>query len=246
MRPNVVTRGTVRLAASLALAPLAAPALAGDRAGIGYLGYSEDGRYFAFEEFGVQDGSGFPYANIYVVDLPADRWVSGTPFRVTLDDEDADVEDARDAAREQAAARLDELAIVEAADPIAVNGDGEPGAAGGNELVFGRPGYGLEPVDAATIRTLALDVFPLEPAADCAVIDNEVFGFALRLDGTEVHRDAGPLPRSRGCAQGYRIHAVVRPAGWSQAPGGTVAIIATYPFGFEGPDRRFLAVPLPD
>ena len=51
--------------------------LAGDRALIDLIGYSEDGRIFAFEEFGIQDGSGFPYSNIYVVDLPADKWAYG-------------------------------------------------------------------------------------------------------------------------------------------------------------------------
>src|SRR5690606_27384389 len=187
MKPNVVTRDTVRLAASAALLAIAAPAAAGDRAMIDYLGYSEDGRYFAFEEFGVQDGSGFHYANIYIVDLPADRWVAGTPFRVMLDDDEADVEDARDAALEQAEARLDALGIADAAYPIAVTGDGEPGAGEGDELAFGAPGYGLDPIDAATIRTLTLDTLPLAPSGDCTIIENEVFGFSLSLEGNEIH-----------------------------------------------------------
>ena len=59
--------------------------------------------------------------------------------------------------------------------------------------------------------------------------------------GHELHRDVGMLPKSRGCITGYRLFAVVTQQ-YAMAQSG-VAIISTYPVGFEGPDRRFLAVP---
>ena len=46
----------------------AASARAGDVAELEILGFSDDGGVFAFEEYGVQDGSGFPYANRYYID----------------------------------------------------------------------------------------------------------------------------------------------------------------------------------
>ncbi|MBN9059609.1 MAG: DUF2259 domain-containing protein, partial [Rhizobiales bacterium] len=49
-----------------AAAPTAA--MAGDFAERSILGFSPDGGRFAFEEFGIQDGSGFPYSNIFVLD----------------------------------------------------------------------------------------------------------------------------------------------------------------------------------
>jgi predicted secreted protein len=51
---------SARLAAKVfgLIALAATPALAGDRALIDYIGFSPDARYFAFEEFGIQDGSG--------------------------------------------------------------------------------------------------------------------------------------------------------------------------------------------
>lgn len=243
MTRHVATRAMVRLAASGALCALmAGSALAGDRALIEYLGYSEDGRYFAFEEFGIQDGSGFPYSTIYVIDLPADKWVAGSPYRVRVDDEDADLSDVRDQAYALAESKLDELDIYEAAFPIAVNADGDPRADIGHELTFGDPGFGL---DAATnLRTLTLNVAPATPGLDCSIIDNEVVGFSLHLDGAEIYADPATLPESRGCSMGYKIYAVVRPAEWSGASEGQLAIISNYPFGFEGPDRRFLVVPL--
>jgi len=84
----------VRLAASLvAIGALAAsPAFAGDRANLNILGYSEDGRYFAFEEYGVHDGSGGNYSDIYVIDLPADKWTYGSPFTVEEGGDAADTQ----------------------------------------------------------------------------------------------------------------------------------------------------------
>lgn len=242
MRRHADKAGLGRLAASGLFLAIAGPALGGDRALIDYIGYSEDGRYFAFEEFGVQDGSGFPYATIYVVDLPADAWAGNSPYRVLLESEDADVEEAREAAFEQAEPQLDELEIGVAAFEIAHTADGEGGD--GHRLAYGTPGYGLDqPQDE---HTLELETFPAASPEDCEVyIGEEALGFALFLDGEEIVRDQGDLPRSRGCPLDYRIHAVVRLPEW-EGPGGDLAVIASYPFGFEGPDRRFLVVPLPD
>ena len=63
MQPNAARVAMARLGASVAglcgLMLLVTPALAGDRALIDVIGYSQDTDYFAFEEFGIQDGSGF-------------------------------------------------------------------------------------------------------------------------------------------------------------------------------------------
>ncbi|GGD47823.1 DUF2259 domain-containing protein [Sinisalibacter lacisalsi] len=51
------------------------------------VGVSDDGRYFAYETFGLQRGSGLPFSNIFVVDLDRDAWVTGSPFRAGRGDE---------------------------------------------------------------------------------------------------------------------------------------------------------------
>lgn len=239
MTRNAVTRVTVLLAASLGLA---LPVLAGDHALFQPIGFSADGRYFAFEEYGVQDGSGFPYSNTYILDLPADKWVNGTPVRMTHHDETVGIAALRQLAAEDVAGRLNELGIDQPAAIIALNGEGEPDAAAYG-LRFGTPGFGFDPVQDEHL--LELQVFDLPSAADCAIIEDQTKGFALNLDGVELSRDSGKLPKSRGCAMDYRLYAVVRPADFAVVPSPGVAIIASYPFGFEGPDRRFLAVPLP-
>ncbi len=242
MKRNAAKAGLALLAASGLVPGLTGSAIGGDRALIGYLGYSGDGRYFAFEEFGIQDGSGFPYSTIYIVDLAADAWVEGSPYRILLEDEEADVVEARDTALEQAEAKLESLEIDIPAFEIAHHADGETGDA--HRLEFGTPRYGLEPPQ--DLHVLELETFPAPSPEDCTTfIGEEALGFALSLDGEEVHRDTGTLPRSRGCPLDYRIHAVVTLPEWNvNGSSGSLAVIASHPFGFEGADRRFLVVPL--
>ena len=85
--------------AAIAAAALGGSASAGDFAELNILGFSADGAVFAFEQYGVQDGSGFPYAERFYIDTGDDSFVSGTPIRVRIDDENASVDDARAQAR---------------------------------------------------------------------------------------------------------------------------------------------------
>ena len=57
------------------------PAIAGDRAMIDFIGYSQDQRYLAVEEYGVSDGVGLAYSSIFVVDLTTGEFAAGSPFR---------------------------------------------------------------------------------------------------------------------------------------------------------------------
>ena len=246
MRPNAVRGAMARLAASLIVlvgAAAAMPALAGDKALAEFLGYSADGRYFAFEEFGIQDGSGFPYSTIYIIDLPSDKWVSGSPYRVRIDEDGARLADARNKAHALAEGAFDELIINQPAHLIALNGDAEF-AGDGKTLKFGAVGFAPGEVQGA--KTLTLETFPAKSPEPCETYtDADIVGFALTLDDNgatrELFRDAA-LPKSRGCALDYRLYGVVAmpDSGGSE---GAAVIVSVYPLGFEGPDRRFLAVP---
>jgi predicted secreted protein len=226
-------------------AGLAGPALAGDRALLDYIGFSQDSRYFAFEEFGIQDGSGFAYSTIYVVDLAEDAWVTGTPIRVRHEDETATLAQVRAESADQLAPILADLDITAPVEVLAQNGDGDHEASFG-QLRFGVPGYGRDATRSDYRLSLAERIAqsPL-PCADW--FSQPPMGLLLTLDeiGGEsriVHHDER-VPRSRGCAQEYRLYSVVQP-GWAQSVDSAVAIVSVYPGGFEGPDRRFLAVPL--
>jgi predicted secreted protein len=242
MRLNVVPAASALLAASLFFS--AAPALAGDAANFDPIGFSEDGRFFAYEEYGIQDGSGFPYDNIYLVDLIADQWV-GSPVRVRLDDDTATLSKARAGAMAQAKPMLDKAALTTPAEILLLNANGEIGA-NGTEVSFGMIGNGLDDVrDTFKLSLSAYESTTTEPCASYGM-DGPVKGFALTLadsagNAAEIYRDAA-VPASRGCVSDYRIHAVIAPfpAGVSASP--MVGVISAYSLGFEGPDRRFVTI----
>jgi predicted secreted protein len=246
MQPSVALAAMGRRAAeaAAALLVLTVPAMAGDRALIDYVGFSEDFRYFAFEEFGIQDGSGFAYSNIFVVDLDTDSWVIGTPVRVQAESEETSLVKVRSQAAQLAADHVDEFKLAVPVEIAAMIGDGVPDA-DATTLAFGAPGY----MPGAVSGDYRLELTTYETTAVSPCEDwfgAKPMGYALTItdQGGErlIHRDAG-LPRSRGCPLDYRLHSVLMPfegATLSNA----VAIISVYPGGFEGPDRRFLAVPL--
>lgn len=245
MKPNVARADMARLGASLvAVLALAAPAMAGDRALVDIIGYSEDARYFAFEEFGIQDGSGFAYSSIYIVDLSTDSWVVGTPIRERADDEGVSLNQIRAEVQLQAAPDIAAFGIEVPAEYAALIGDGAPDS-DGRTLHFGWPGPG--PGEVLGDYQLQLSSFPTSAVAPCAEwFSVDAMGYELVISdaGSErlIHRD-GTLPRSRGCPVTYRLHGVTLPFN-AGSISHAVALISVYPGGFEGPDRRFIAVPL--
>lgn len=95
----------MRLLALLLLVVLGGErALAANGAALNLIGYSPDGRFFAFEQYGHEDGSGFPYRDVFLIDLQKDEWVKGTPVEIWLEDDGASLAAARDKARSAAAA----------------------------------------------------------------------------------------------------------------------------------------------
>jgi len=245
MRLNVVPAASALLAASLTLFSVA-PALAGDAAQFDPIGFSEDGRYFAYEEYGIQDGSGFPYATIYLVDLIADKWV-GKPVRVRLEDETAGLPQARRQALEQARPMLDGAALVAPVQTLLLNADGEI-ESNRTQVTVGMFGNGLDaPRNPFALTLTTFDSTSTEPCASYGM-EQPVQGFTLSFAGedgnsAEIYRDA-TVPASRGCVSDYRIHAVLSPFPPGMTASPMVAVISVYSLGFEGPDRRFITVPI--
>ncbi|WP_054314088.1 DUF2259 domain-containing protein [Mesorhizobium sp. 1M-11] len=215
---------------------------AGDIAQLQILGFSKSGGVFAFEEYGVQDGSGFPYANRYYIDTATDTFVKGTPVRVRLDDEAATLQAARSKAREQGEAIVKQAEL-----------DANPGfTAGSNpatELSADpqRMVVNPRPVFPAIDEALEfrLNEFALSGDDVCAS-QGETKGFRLlRIEASPngttklLHEDKS-IPKSRGCPNGYGIGAVQTYAGDSLSA--YAVLIWTRGYGFEGPDYRWIAV----
>lgn len=64
---------TILLSACILLAAVAA--WSGDVAQFDNLGFSSDGRYFMFGQHGILEKTSYPYAELYIVDVPANAFV---------------------------------------------------------------------------------------------------------------------------------------------------------------------------
>lgn len=227
---------TFLFAASISLAR------AGDIATLNILGFSADGGVFAFEEHGVQDGSGFPYASRTYIDTSQDKFLPGTPVAVRLNHDGATLEQARNEARTKGEAIVPEATLLENSGfTVGSNALTELNADPHRIVVNPRPVFA--PVDPPL--EVRLEEFPLKAPSGCAS-QGPAAGFRLvRIDSrkggrtTVLHEDVS-IPRSRLCPYGYRIGALQTYYG-GDAPVFAV-LIAVEQYGFEGPNFRWIAV----
>jgi predicted secreted protein len=227
------------LLAGLCLMPW--PAAANDQALIDFVGYSGDFRYFAFEEYGVQDGSGSAYSSIHILDLWTDAETAGSPFEAMGHEDDKTLAEIRQEADDAAGADLRKLKIDTPVQIAALLGDGF--ADKGAKMHFGFPDSG-GPGATQGDYTLILDSFELAPTPACTeAIGKPGLGYSLSVKSQgavrEAYRDT-IIAAWRGCSTAYRLYAVVFPYGDAEIAN-AVAIVAFYPPGWEGEDRRFVA-----
>lgn len=220
--------------------------LAGDQANLQVLGFSEDGKYFAFEQYGIQDGSGFPYSEIYVLDAATDSWVKPSPFRRRDEvdetkgyDPDRLLTETRSENRLAAQDLLVSTAIAGKGQTVGSNPVTE---LSGNPFEMRvNPRLVVPPIDDEL--KVSLSLFDL-PDETCSSYGAETKGFQLAVfrggEDRVLHLDKS-LPKSRGCATEYRIERVVT---YFPAEGTPVMAIFVHvsTLGFEGPDGRFLAI----
>jgi predicted secreted protein len=239
----------MRFITVLCFAMLSTASDAADGAKFRALGFLPDAKYFAFEQYGVQDGSGFAYDDVYVIDIAKDTWVKGTPIKTLLEDEIGSVAAVRLKAKKDSQVFLQQAGSSEDAEFLAANPFGE--LVGDRTRVTFHDHYnnsmgfiGNAEDQGSWMLSVKPKKIPLPP--DCEG-DSEALGFRLEIKNnksglvTVLHEDF-ELPKSRGCALFYDVEAIVQPAGGAEN-GQLVAIVGVSRRGFEGADRRFIAVP---
>jgi predicted secreted protein len=240
MAGGVGTIMTRILLSAAALCLFAWSAAANDQALIDFVGYSGDFRYFAFEEYGVQDGSGSAYSSIHILDLWTDAETPGSPFEAAGHEDDKTLAEIRHEAEDAAGADLRKLRIDTPVQIAALLGDGLTDK--GTEMHFGFPSG--SPGATQGDYTLVLDSFDLAPTSACTeAIGKPGLGYSLSVKSEGAAREAYRdtiIAAWRGCSTAYRLYAVVFPYGDAEIAN-AVAIVAFYPPGWEGEDRRFVA-----
>lgn len=220
-------------------------AKAGDVAEMRPIGFSPDGRFFAFEQFGEQDGSGFAYAEIQVIDTQTDTYVEGTPVSVLIRREEASIGEARRESHDKAKRILEERMIGD--DPghlVALTPIGELADTSREVRYQALPSFYI----SEGIHRISLEEFDAEGQELCRSMDVKVQGFALHMaddsspeDKREGYRDRH-VPKSRNCPSAYAIGGVVTPGYGS--PGPHMIMVQVMSLGFEGNNQRWLAVPV--
>lgn len=212
------------------------------------IGFSPDGKYFAFEQYGSQDGSGFSYSDIFIINTLTDKWVKGSPYRYLLKDDVEEIsllEGIAKARKINRKAASDTLAGITDPGIIAASRRADQIAGSAHELIIAPKSFILP--DNIDVMYFRLEDIALEPSPKCLSFDlgNEFFGFRLYRTGVNgekvvMHEDSA-IPKSRSCPLGYEPSDVIIHI--SDEGKFTVAVLVRMAqIGFEGSDRRFIAV----
>lgn len=220
---------------------LAANCFAGDYAALKVIGFSKDGRYLAFEEYGIQDGSGFPYSNIYFIDTEKNAYAAPS-IAVRIDKETAAESAARNKSTLLAAKKLKQLGIVKGNNgklvashlmtDLTFDGKGDNSAIKFAEEIgsmYQRGDYEL------MLRSMSVKT------KDCEAFEDDTKMIELKLtnnadDVSKFLQKDTTLPASRGCAIDYRMQDVYLYKD-------IIAVfVGVFTRGFEGPDMRFMAI----
>jgi len=228
----------------LAVLPVGA-ASASDNSQFVPIGYSPDGRFFSYEDYGMSEKYQLSYSHIYVIDLVQDKWVLGTPVMYMALRPSETLADVRKRAAGKAEMVLNDLEINVPAQIVAMIGEGELGA-DRKQLLFGVPPRGVG--DSIVGKySLTLKSFETAAASPCwQWFGKKPLGFGVTMEnfgGTlEIYKD-GVLSRSRGCPFQYGFSAVIMPFGATDISS-FVVMIAAFGNGLEEVDKQYLAVPL--
>ncbi|MFB9979049.1 DUF2259 domain-containing protein [Mesorhizobium kowhaii] len=236
---------------------------AGDAAARRIIGFSPDGSTFAFEQYGTLDAgaSASGYSQIDIIDTRTDAFVGGKPILIVDESEEATLtlEQARAQAAAKAAPILAEYAIASRGEQTASDKFTFP-----DEMVAYNDISRLEQVsqkwlsplyDQLDISTIQLDQILASSTTDCSAsfdatqqgdISGKALGFRLTLQGRDgkpfkvLHEDK-TVPGSRNCPTSYSLSESYEftPAG---KPAVIVVLVQRFSQGFEGRDRRFIAV----
>ena len=226
-----------------AFAGLPGMSFAGDIANIQPIGFSADGKVFAFQEFGIKESGAVPYSNTYFIDTDSGQYLEGTPFRTEMTDKDANLSKARRQNLTAARSQMDKYDLLT-----------NPGliAAFNPPTELGSPSKTIRYTTLATDGppkspyTLALGEMPIPTPKDCAAIDKRVIGFSLQMiekegaPNRQAARLATAVPGERVCSVEYRIGGAVV---YQPEAGSPVHIALVLAFD-AARDGRWIAVPV--
>lgn len=186
-----------------------------------FYGFSDDLKYCAFETYGTYDGSGFPYSNIYFIEVDKNKFAAN-PVALTSQNYN-DLKRVRAANMKKADSLFKKFKI---------------NKSNIGKLVINTPKDSHNCSFKINAKTYGLKLIEKKAGKSTFNYDTKIFDLKLVKPGnkeTSLQKDT-VLPKSRGEALGYGIKSVY-------SKGNKVVVFVEYSkTGFEGPDYRQIAV----
>lgn len=222
---------------SFAGALLAVSSFAGDVSTTEFLGFSPDGRAVGFQQYGNQDGSGFPYCTVVLIDTEKNTYLVPPASLVIQAESDLPPRKVCNKAKSKIRDALNKLRLNPAL-----------GTRTFSRLITDEAGQGAKIVNYGTFASV-----PAQRPNTVSVIETETtaeneFGLKTPLlkvvlktqQGERVLQEDKKLPRARKSVYAYELE-----EGYSyetEKISVQVFTIRTYTQGFEGPDVRTMVV----
>ncbi|MBC7796430.1 MAG: DUF2259 domain-containing protein [Pyrinomonadaceae bacterium] len=188
-------------------------ARAGDSNNLNIIGFSKDGKYLAFEEYGSHDGSGFAYSYYTFVNVEKNTFAAPR-YVLEAKDENSTEAAIRRKAKLANFKKMQEFKIIAGnkgtlvvsrlLTDLTMNGDNEEGAsdrARFTEQIYYVGRRGDYELAVKQIKT---------ETADCKVYERSTYKTEISLlnnetQTTKMLQKDDVLPKSRGCVTNYRI-----------------------------------------
>ncbi len=229
---------------------LASSTFAGDIASVRMIGFSVDGTYAAFEQYGVRDGSGASFSEIYFLNTVKNTYAAKPISAVIESETTVELPAARKKAMKKAAATLAKLHISSEIQAVELVSRSlyDVGARDAKIQFSTNPFF---PGDENSLGSV--DLVETEVDAKCMEENAPNCGAKLKITlnvkdgegkGSAVLQDDVTLPAARVYARNYTVDKVLmmQPDQSSGLAAKYVVLVRYETAGFEGPDTRYVAV----
>ena len=174
---------------------------------ISVIGFSPDGRFFAFEQSGTNEATGIAYADLYVIDSKDDSWVPGTPIKIRSHTDQGGEAHAKKVLHHQARRMMRRLGLDRASVGVAFRPKDT------NQIILTLPWKERDYIHLHARSDLKAESCPIPEKKRRSTVQ----GFYITLQRpTEIavlHNDT-KVPRNRGCALSYAFHSTyIKPRG---------------------------------
>jgi predicted secreted protein len=227
----------------LLLLTLSTSAWSGDATTLNFIGFSKEGDYLAFQQYGITEGEGVGHATTYFVDVKGNKYAAKLTESRKEDAKTETIAELSQANLEQAKPELEKLGIIKdnVGTQVVTRLFSDVGANPKKaEFALGMTSLAsIIPPQKTFVLTLQTENAKAE--SDCSNL-GETKNLTLKLENTNAKKsktlqEDKDIPKSRGCPLDYRIQDV-----YVYNEKYIAVFINIFSHGFGGQNMRYLVV----